>query len=332
MKFNWVGYFSRGLLTLFCCSGAIAFGSTTSQDLSDNAGWVQLLPAISPPARSYLAMTYDADSRKIIMFGGFDSTGYLNDTWTFDGFTWSQVTVQTSPPARAAAQMAYDSVTHKIVLFGGYNGTNYLGDTWLWDGIASQWTQAAPTHHPSPVTGPMLFPDPNGRVDLFGGFDGRFYQLAMWRWTGSDWSRLSPATVPYARSSAAVATNPVTRQVVLFGGLADVNPVNTWTYDGITWTLQSPVTQPLWVYAASAAFDANVNAVILFGGGSGGIDQNTTWRWFAPGSDWRNIAATQSPPSREGAGMAFLPALGRVVLFGGQNSETPLNDTWIFIP
>ena len=258
--------------------------------------------------------------------------GYLNDTWTFDGVTWTQVATNTPPPARAAAQMAYDSVTQKVVLFGGFDGANYLGDTWLWDGTTSQWRHARTAHHPRRVTGPMLFPDPNGRVDLFGGFDGHFYQLTMWQWTGSDWTQVFPATVPYARSSAAVATNPTIDQVVLFGGLADVNPNNTWTYDGTTWTLQSPRTQPLLVYAASAAFDPNINAVILFGGGSGGVDQNTTWRWFAARGSWKQVVTTQSPPPREGAGMAYLPALGRVIVFGGQDSETPLNDTWQFVP
>src|SRR6266480_963036 len=332
MKFNWVLSFSRGFVILICCWGAIAFGSTASVAAPDTANWVQLSPATSPPARSYLAMAYDAASGKIIMFGGVDSTGYLNDTWTFDGVTWIPVATDTPPPARAAAQMAYDSVTRQVVLFGGYDGTNYLGDTWLWDGRTSQWTQGAPAHHPTPVTGPMLFPDPNGRVDLFGGFDGHFYQLTMWQWSRSDWRRLSPATVPYARSSAAVATNPIVDQVVLFGGLGDVNPNNTWTYGGNTWTLQSPVTQPPLVYAASAAFDPRINAVIVFGGGSGGIEQNTTWRWFAPRGDWKQMLTTQSPPPREGAGMVHLPALGHMILFGGQNSETPMNDTWEFMP
>jgi len=333
MKFNRVRYFSRGFVILNCCwCCAFAFGSAASVAAPDIFNWVQLSSATSPPARSYLAMTYDPASGKIVMFGGFDGTGYLNDTWTFDGVSWTLVATDTPPPARAAAQMAYDGVTRQVVLFGGYDGTNYLGDTWLWDGATSQWTQAAPAHHPTPVTGPMLFPDPNGRVDLFGGFDGHFYQLAMWQWTGSDWRRLFPATVPYARSSAAVATNPTIDQVVLFGGLADVNPNNTWTYDGTTWTLQSPRTQPLLVYAASAAFDPNINAVILFGGGSGGVDQNTTWRWFAARGSWKQVVTTQSPPPREGAGMAYLPALGRVIVFGGQDSETPLNDTWQFVP
>src|SRR5437867_9821163 len=328
MKFNWVRYFSRGLVILIFCCCAIAFGSAASIGVPDSASWVQLSPANSPPARSYLAMTYDPASGKIIMFGGDNGTTYLNDTWVFDGITWTQVATDTPPPARAAAQMAYDSVTQKVVLFGGYNGRNYLGDTWLWDGTTSQWTQAAVAHHPRPVTGPMLFPDPNGRVDLFGGFDGHFYQLTMWRWTGSDWRRLSPATVPYARSSAAVATNPTIDQVVLFGGLADVNPNNTWTYDGTTWTLQSPAVQPLLVYAASAAFDPGLQGVVLFGGGSGGVDQNTTWLWDQIGATWTRLFPVQSPPAREGAGMTYDAALHRVILFGGQDNNGYFNDTW----
>jgi hypothetical protein len=327
-----VRYFSKGCSIFICCCCAIAFGSVAGVAAPEVANWVQLSPTNSPPARSYFAMTYDAASGKVIVFGGFDGNGYLNDTWAFDGVTWTLIATDTPPPARAAAQMAYDGVTRQVVLFGGYDGTNYLGDTWLWDGATSQWTQAAPVHHPTPVTGPMLFPDPNGRVDLFGGFDGHFYQLTMWQWIRSDWRRLSPATVPYARSSAAVATNPAINQVVLFGGLGDVNPTNTWTYGGNTWTLQSPVTQPPLVYAASAAFDPRINAVIVFGGGSGGVDQNTTWRWFAPRGDWKQMLTTQSPPPREGAGMVRLPTLGHVILFGGQNNETPMNDTWEFMP
>ncbi len=264
------------------------------------------------------------------MFGGFDGTAYLNDTWTFDGITWAQVATLPSPPARTNAQIAYDAVTQKVVLFGGFNGRNYLGDTWLWDGTASQWTQVRPAHSPTAVTGPMLFTDPNGSVDLFGGFDGRFYQGTMWQWNGLDWNQLFPATLPYARSSAAVGLNNSTGEVVMFGGLADVNPFNTWTYDGTTWTLQSPRTQPTLVYGGSAAFDPHLNAVVLFGGGSGGVDQNSTWGWRR--SNWKQLLTSQSPPAREGAGSAYDPASGHVIIFGGQNSEVPLNDTWELIP
>jgi len=172
MTLTQVRYFSHAFAVLICCCSALVFGSTATAG-PDSVGWVQLSPASSPPPRSYLAMTYDAASGKVIVFGGYDGTGYLNDTWTFDGISWTQVIASPSPPPRAAAQMAYDSVTQKVVLFGGYDGTNYLGDTWLWDGATSRWTLARTAHRrPPAVTGPMLFSDPNGRVDLLGGFDG----------------------------------------------------------------------------------------------------------------------------------------------------------------
>ena len=331
MKLTRVRYVSHASTILICCCISIAFGASAPAAQSSLPDWIELSPNDPPPARSYFAMTYDPVSGKIIAFGGFDGTGYRNDTWSFDGTSWAQIATQSAPPPRTAAQMTYDSVSQKVVLFGGYNGINYLGDTWLWDGSTLQWTQAAPQHHPPAVTGPMLFPDPNGRADLFGGFDGHFYQLTMWQWNGSDWTQLFPQKVPFARASAAVGTNASTGQVVMFGGLADVNPNNTWTYDGTTWTLQAPAVQPLLVYGASAAFDPSLQGVVLFGGGSGGVDQNTTWLWDQVGATWIQLSTQQSPPAREGAGMTYDAALHRVILFGGQNNNGYFNDTWELI-
>ena len=248
-------------------------------------------------------MAYDAVSQKVVLFGGFGDAGYLNDTWTFDGTTWTKVDTATAPSPRTNMQMAYDRDTRKIVLFGGYNGSRNLGDTWLWDGATSTWTQAAPLHSPKAVTGPMVFTDLTGRVDKLGGFDGQFYQSAMWQWSGRDWRKLHPSMLPCARSSAAVGVDYRNHQIVLYGGLASVNPLNTWTYDGTTWTMQSPATQPLTVYAASGVFDPNLNAVLVFGGGDGGVDQNRTWSWT--GSNWQQLITAQSPGPREGAGMVY---------------------------
>ena len=167
MKLTQVRYFSYASIILICCCISIAFAARAAATPFSFPDWIELSPTNSPPARSALAMTYDPVSGKTIAFGGFDGTGYLNDTWSFDGTTWTHIATQSAPPARAAAQMTYDSVVQKVVLFGGFDGTHYLGDTWLWDGSTLQWTQATPAHHPPAVTGPMLFPDPNGRADRF---------------------------------------------------------------------------------------------------------------------------------------------------------------------
>jgi hypothetical protein len=313
--------FSRNIVLLLVAGGAV---SARAQN------WRMLSPGTFPPPRGYLAMTYDGASNVVIVFGGFDGTGYLNDTWLFDGNAWKKVTTPTAPSRRANAQMAYDSISEKVVLFGGYNGRRWLGDTWVWDGATLTWSPANAANSPPGVTGPMLFNDPNGRVDKFGGFDGNRYDGTFWRWTGRNWRQLHPPMVPYARSSAAVALNPARNQVVLFGGLADVNPFNTWTYDGTTWTMEAVNRQPPLVYSGSAAYESTLNSIILFGGGTGGTDQNSTWFWT--GLRWKQLFPMHSPTPREGAGMVYDATLNRIILFGGQNGNVLLNDTWEFVP
>src|SRR5204863_7727610 len=67
------------------------------------------------------------------------------------------------------------------------------------------------------------------------------------------------------------------------------------------------------------------------GGGSGRVDQNTTWLWDQVGATWIQMSTQQSPPAREGAGMAYDVALDRVILFGGQDNNGNFNDTWELI-
>src|SRR2546423_15199403 len=79
------------------------------------SSWILLSPPTFPTARSYVAMTYDTASQKTVLFGGYNGTGYLNDTWTFDGTAWTKVKTPTAPPARANPQMAYDIPTKRVV-------------------------------------------------------------------------------------------------------------------------------------------------------------------------------------------------------------------------
>ena len=127
MKLIQVRYFSFGSIIFSCCCIAIAFAASVTATPFSFPDWVQLSPNNSPPARSYLTMTYDPVSGKTIAFGGFDGTGYLNDTWSFDGISWTHNATQSAPPARAAAQMTYDSVAHKVVLFRRVQWNQLLG-------------------------------------------------------------------------------------------------------------------------------------------------------------------------------------------------------------
>src|SRR6266567_6887142 len=183
--------------------------------------WMKLHPNVGFPARSGFATAYDPISKKVVVFGGNDSTGQLNDTWTFDGTTWTQIVTSMAPGNRADATMAYDVESHELVLFGGFEGVTMLNDTWLWDGAISTWTQAQPTNIPKPATNPILFTDPaNGHTDMFGGYQGQFFSRSMYQWTGTDWLTIYPSTTPYPRSGAIVAYDPIRKNIVLFGGLS----------------------------------------------------------------------------------------------------------------
>jgi hypothetical protein len=275
-------------------------------------------------------MAYDPVSNKTVIFGGFNATSYLNETWTFDGIKWAKQKTAVAPSGRAQPSMAFDGKTRKLVLFGGFDGTNYLGDTWLWDGAASSWSQAHPKTSPTSVTGPMLFTDPkNGHVDEFGGFDGMFYQLTTWRWTGKTWTQLQPTNTPGARSIAVAALDRARKNVVLFGGLGDVRTDNTWTWDGTNWTQQSPSAQPPTRYGAGSAFDPKLQMVVVFGGGVGGVDQDQTWAWT--GTDWTQLSTPKFPAARESMGMAYDAASGQFLVFGGEAGNTLFHDTWKLI-
>lgn len=305
----------------------VAAGSRAAAADAPTLTWTQLSPAESPSARTGPAMAYDPVSKKIVLFGGLAKTGYLNDTWTFDGTTWTQESTPIAPPVRVASSMAFDRVHGQLVLFGGYDGQHYLGDTWLWDGATSTWIATTPQKSPIPATAPMAFTDPlNGRVDVFGGFDGRFYDIDTWQWSGTTWKHLHPANSPSARSGAVVALDSVRNVVMMFDGLADVNPYNTWTWDGTNWTQQNPPTQPPSRYSSAGAFDPHLRAVVAFGGGQSGADLRDTWLWT--GANWKTSKPAQSPPRREAFGMAYDAAISHVIIFGGEAGSKLLGDTW----
>ena len=224
--------------------------------------------------------------------------------------------------------MAYDKVSKKLVLFGGYDGNRYLNETWMWDGAVMQWTQVHPKASPHGSTAPAVFTDPKfGTVTTYGGFDGRFYGIETWRWRNGNWHRMRPLDSPTGRGAMVSAYDPVRKNVVIFAGLAAINPYNTWTWDGTNWTRQEPSALPPYRYFGGATYDPNFDSVICFGGGLSGADLNDTWAWT--GSDWIQMTPEGLIPARESFGITYDEAIGKTVVFGGQLGGKLLRDTWV---
>jgi hypothetical protein len=95
-------------------------------------------------------MAYDAATGTVVLFGGLNPAGLLDDTWTWDGTTWTKQAPAAHQSPRYIASMAYDAATGTVVLFGGYDTTTdcLFDGTWTWDGTT--WTKQAPAGPPEP--------------------------------------------------------------------------------------------------------------------------------------------------------------------------------------
>jgi hypothetical protein len=113
--------------------------------------------AAQPAARDATVMAADDANHTIVLFGGEESGGNNNDTWTWNGSEWMQVHPRNAPPARGveteSGMMAYDPELHVDVLYGGpvANPQGSLGDTWTWNGL--NWTEVANNGPGQPARG-----------------------------------------------------------------------------------------------------------------------------------------------------------------------------------
>jgi hypothetical protein len=191
--------------------------------------WTQVTTASSPSARYDHAMVYDSVRGKVVMFGGLGS-GYLNDTWEYDGVNWTLVTTASSPSARYGIAMSYDSVRGKVVMFGGLGSAGYVNDTWEYDGV--NWTQVTTVSSPSArYDHAMVYDSVRGKVVMFGGL-GSGYLNDTWEYDGVNWTLVTTASSPSARRTHAMAYDSVWEKVVMFGGSGGSNVNDTWEYDG----------------------------------------------------------------------------------------------------
>lgn len=268
------------------------------------------------------AMATDLAAGRIVLFGGYAGGNYLADTWLYDGATWSAVP-GAAPGLRARHTMAFDEARGRVVLFGGINGVsvnNYLGDTWEYaNGVWQQ--RSTPVRPPVRFGHAMAFDRARQRVVMFGGRTnaGTIFLADTWEWDGTAWSPQTPASAPTARMGHAMALDPTTGRVLLFGGLQLGGPFagDTWTWNGTTWTQLLPAHAPSPRANAAMAADL-VRGRIVLHAGYDGQDLTDTFEWN--GSDWTPVATPVQP------GVPVFPALAtgptglHVVLFGGEDA------------
>ncbi len=323
----------RGLLKrlAFAAGGMAAIGaglvpieSLASSLMSSGASWRRLTPAQSPGSRAYSAMTFDESHDIVMLFGGL---GAEDDTWLFDGSDWTQ-SRERGPASRYGASLAFDPLSRAVLMFGGLSVTGFLGDTWLWQG--SKWQRLDLQSQPAPRVGAAIALDPgSNRLVLFGGLSDRAVLGDTWTWSGSAWQEAAPTSAPRPSAGAFLGYDPSSQRLLLSGGAQSSMGVpadkTTWRWTGSSWSRAAGPVPAQTMFGASAG-SRSLNSQAAFGGLSEGAFSDDVWV-----NTGGAVHQTRSsgPGARAYASMAFEPRSRGLLLFGGQNADGFLGDTWL---
>jgi N-acetylneuraminic acid mutarotase len=190
----------------------------------------------------------------------------------------------------------------------------------------------------------MVYAGTTGKVIMFGGEDLFRYFKDIWSFDPATrtWTDLTPSgTLPTGRVGCALAYDPATNKVILFGGVAgddyETYFNDTWSFDvaSRTWTNLMPGDEvPSPRAGHCMEYDPATHKIVLFGGVGPVSAQNDTWAYDPATNTWTSLYPSGDvPPAREQASMVYDKAAGKMILFGGIGDGDVFDDqTWAYDP
>jgi hypothetical protein len=227
--------------------------------------------------------------------------------------------------------MAYDGATQTVVLFGGTacDGTfcSTLGDTWSWNGTA--WREQHPATSPPPRSqGNLAYDGATGQLVLFGGLTTGRALNDTWTWDGTTWTEQHPQSAPSARMEANMAYDDAMRGIVLFAGQNGTFFTDTWEWAGGNWIqIATPpaASNPTSDAYSSMAYQASTQRVVFVDSAN---DPTRSHTWTFDGRAWAGRNPATNPGWRVFDSLARDDRAGTVVMFGGNNGPSFINETW----
>jgi len=225
-------------------NGLVRLSETWAFDPSDGT-WTNMHPDPAPFGLMGSRAAYDAESDRIILFGGADFTRenpeWFSATWAydFDTNTWTELHPRGAPPGRSYFAMTYDAVADRVLAFAG-SPADAAASMWSFDYNANAWEEiryrgeVQPDHHPFMAYAPAVDKTYYMVGDSFSAFD----------FETRTWTALPRDPNLGDRHFLAMAVDDKTGKLVVFGGgergLHYDN--STWVFDPVawSWTLAGP--------------------------------------------------------------------------------------------
>lgn len=316
---------TRNRVVLFGGHRSTGAGSVLCDDTwqYDGHQWAQI-HVEGPSARYDSAMAFDRERGRAVLFGGggqSPESGYLSDTWEWDGSSWTHVS-DTGPQARMRHAMAYDPISESVVLHGGQYMDIFprsKSDTWSWNG--TEWrelsegvgTERRESHC-------MVFDETLQRLLVVGGRDLApivipVQSTSAAAWNGAEWEILGYGPLASGRAPA-MAYDSQRGLALLFGGAGAVSGLTA--FDGQSWRIHYPG-QDLTSVPNRYVFVDSLGTLV-------GYNRSGLVQWN--GARW-NTSTLWCPTIENVAAIAYDSMRDRVVVLGADLDAATLETyTW----
>lgn len=303
--------------------------------------WRQIAPSGAlPPARRDHSLV--SDGERLVLFGGRGES-VLGDLWSYDldgkrrpqPPAWTELTIQGGPSARFGHNATWDEQRARMILFGGQAADgSFFNDTWSFDPAAGVWARLAEGGTaPAARYGAAAALDPEGRLLITHGFTdtGRFDDTWQLDLASQTWLDVSPeGERPVERCLMRAVWDPAQQRLFIFGGQTTETPFlgDLWSFTGGRWRElpRQPAPPPRNFYAM--VYDEQSPFIIVFGGRTEGGPMNDLWFFNAAEEYWTQAFAADAPSPRFGHDSVWLPENRTLLVFGGNDGSSDLNDLW----
>jgi hypothetical protein len=208
--------------------------------LAGTPAWTQLTPSAGTPSARYdHSAIYDHVRERMVVFGGSDDSGLLNEVWALPLAgtpAWTQLTPSGTPPSTRRGHSAiYDQMRDRMVVFGGRDLSGPLNDVWALSLAGTPaWTQLTPSGAPPNAReGHRAIYDPvRDRMVGSGGSSSPYCSDVWW---ALEWNPTAavddPETQPLISGLRPPVPNPTRGTTAVSFSLAQAGRVQLGIYD-----------------------------------------------------------------------------------------------------
>lgn len=226
-------------LIMFSGQGSALYNDVWAFNFSDST-WTELFNdgniSGAPLKRYGNATVFNPQTRKLINFAGFTTSGRFDDTWAFDvdAKSWSDQTTATHPLKRCLTSQCFAKDRGEMIVYAGQS-TGNLDDIWSLNTSTYVWSNITPTIRPSSRHFPAIEYIGNSTLLLFGGNgSGPMYDMWKFNLNTQKWDSINQGSNrPAKRYGHSLVYVPNQNKLFLIGGIgvSNVKYNDVWVYN-----------------------------------------------------------------------------------------------------